>query len=103
MPERKTLRTCANIVLAISLVMIGFGFLGIKINQTKAPVPSSFLIDLCKKVGTPITIIGAVLLVAAIIAEETDLPLTQITKNGGGSYLLAGTLESFFTEGPDHE
>ena len=41
--------------------------------------------------------------VAAIIAEETGLPLTQITKNGGGSYLLAGTLESFFTEGPDHE
>ena len=38
-----------------------------------------------------------------IIAEETGLPLTQITKNGGGSYLLAGTLESFFTEGPDHE
>ena len=73
MPERKTLRTCANIVLAISLVMIGFGFLGIKINQTKAPVPSSFLIDLCKKVGTPITIIGAALLVAAIIAGNTTM------------------------------
>ena len=73
MPERKTLRTCANIVLAISLVMISFGFLGIKINQTKAPVPSSFLIDLCKKVGTPITIIGAVLLVAAIIAGNTTM------------------------------
>lgn len=73
MPERKALRTCANIVLAISLVMIGFGFLGIKINQTKAPVPASFLIDLCKKVGTPITIIGAVLLVAAIIAGNTTM------------------------------
>ena len=41
--------------------------------------------------------------VAAIIAEETGLPLTQITKNGGGSYLLAGTLESFFTEEPDYD
>ena len=41
--------------------------------------------------------------VAAIIAEETGLPLQDVTKNGGGSYLLAGTLESFLKEGPDHE
>lgn len=41
--------------------------------------------------------------VAAIIAEETGLPLQAVTKNGGGSYLLAGTLESFLKEVPDHE
>ena len=41
--------------------------------------------------------------VAAIIAEETGLPLQDVTKNGGGSYLLAGTLESFLKEEPDHE
>lgn len=40
--------------------------------------------------------------VTAIIAEETGLPLTEITKNGGGSYLLAGSLSSFLKEEPDH-
>ena len=33
--------------------------------------------------------------VAAIIAEETGIPLEKVTKNGGSSYLLAGTVESF--------
>ena len=40
--------------------------------------------------------------VAAIIAEEAGLPLTEITKNGGGSYLLAGSLSSFLKEDKDH-
>ena len=30
--------------------------------------------------------------VAAILSRETGLPLTEITKNGGSSYLLTGTL-----------
>ncbi len=38
--------------------------------------------------------------VAAIIARETGIPLTEITKNGGNSYLLTGTLsESIGREG----
>ena len=41
--------------------------------------------------------------VASIIAEETGLPLQQITKNGGNSFLLSGTLDSFLKEEPDHE
>mgnify|MGYP002869780216 CR=1 FL=1 len=30
--------------------------------------------------------------VAAILAQETGIPLEDITKNGGKSYLLTGTL-----------
>ena len=41
--------------------------------------------------------------VAAIIAEETGLTLQEITKNGGSGYLLAGSLESFLKEVPDHD
>lgn len=41
--------------------------------------------------------------VAAIIAEETGLTLQEITKNGGASHLLAGPLDSFLKEAPDHE
>ena len=41
--------------------------------------------------------------VAAIIAEETGLSLDEITKNGGAGYLLAGSLDSFLKEAPDHE
>ena len=33
--------------------------------------------------------------VAAIISEETGIPLEEITKNGGKSFLLSGTVESF--------
>lgn len=36
--------------------------------------------------------------VAEIIAEETGLPLTEITKNGGESLLLCGTIDSFLKE-----
>ena len=41
--------------------------------------------------------------VAAIISEETGIPLEQITKNGGNSYLLSGSIGSFLKEGSDHE
>ena len=41
--------------------------------------------------------------VAAIIAEETGVPLCEITKNGAGSLLLAGTLDELLREGSDHE
>ncbi len=41
--------------------------------------------------------------VAEIIADETGLPLQEITKNGGKSFLLSGTVESFLKEAPDHE
>ena len=37
--------------------------------------------------------------VAAIIAGETGIPLQQVTKNGGGSYLLSGTVEEFLKGG----
>ena len=33
--------------------------------------------------------------VAAIISEETGIPLQQVTKNGGDSYLLSGTVGEF--------
>ena len=33
--------------------------------------------------------------VASIIAEETGVPLLEVTKGGGGSFLLSGTVESF--------
>jgi len=33
--------------------------------------------------------------VADIISEETGIPLEQVTKDGGNSYLLSGTVESF--------
>ena len=41
--------------------------------------------------------------VAEIIADATGLPLREITKNGGKSFLLSGTVESFLKEAPDHE
>ena len=41
--------------------------------------------------------------VAAIIAEETGIPLQQVTKNGGCSYLLSGTIASFLKEDADHD
>lgn len=33
--------------------------------------------------------------VADIISEETGIPLQAVTKDGGGSYILSGTIESF--------
>ena len=39
--------------------------------------------------------------VAAIISEETGIPLQEITKNGSGSRLLSGTLGSFLKEVSD--
>ena len=41
--------------------------------------------------------------VAAIISEETGIPLQHITKNGGDSFLLCGTVESFLKEDSEHE
>ena len=41
--------------------------------------------------------------VAAILSEETGIPLTQITKNGGSSYLLSGPIGSFLKEDSGHE
>lgn len=41
--------------------------------------------------------------VAAIIAEETGLPLQKVTKNGGNSWLLSGTLDAFLKEEPSHD
>ena len=41
--------------------------------------------------------------VAAILSEETGIPLIQITKNGGRSYLLSGPIGSFLKEDSDHE
>ena len=40
--------------------------------------------------------------VAAIISEETGIPLDQITKNGGNSRLLSGPIGSFLKEDSDH-
>ena len=41
--------------------------------------------------------------VAAILSEETHIPLKDITKNGGNSYLLADTLDVFLKEEQDHD
>lgn len=41
--------------------------------------------------------------VASILSEETGIPLDRITKNGGNSYLLSGTVESFLKEEADHD
>lgn len=41
--------------------------------------------------------------VAAIISEETGIPLSEITKNGGISYLLSGTVSEFLKEIGHHE
>ena len=41
--------------------------------------------------------------VAAIISEETGIPLSEITKNGGNSYLLSGTVSEFLKEIKIHE
>ena len=41
--------------------------------------------------------------VAAIISEETGLSLKDITKDGGESRLLAGTVESFLMGGADND
>lgn len=40
--------------------------------------------------------------VAAILAEETGVPLTAVTKDGGNSFLLTGSIDSF-PEGGDAE
>ena len=41
--------------------------------------------------------------VAAVISEECGVPLEQVTKNGAGSYLLAGTVESFLKEDAEND
>ena len=41
--------------------------------------------------------------VAAILSEETGLPLSKITKNGGKSLLLSDTVEAFLEGGIRHE
>ena len=41
--------------------------------------------------------------VAEIIADETGMPFEEITKNGGNSFLLSGTVSSFLKEVPEHE
>ena len=41
--------------------------------------------------------------VAQILSEETGIPLAEITKDGGNSYLLSGTLESFLKGGSGNE
>ena len=41
--------------------------------------------------------------VAAIIAEETGVSITEITKNGGNSFLLAGKISDFLMEDSKHE
>lgn len=41
--------------------------------------------------------------VASIISEETGIPLDRVTKNGGNSYLLSGTVESFLREEAAHD
>lgn len=41
--------------------------------------------------------------VAAIIAEETGIPLPEVTKNGGESLLLSDTVESFLKGGNSRE
>ena len=41
--------------------------------------------------------------VAAIISEETGIPLKEVTKNGGESFLLSDTIESYLKGEHDHE
>ncbi len=41
--------------------------------------------------------------VAQLLAEELQIPVTEITKNGGKSQILFGTVESFLKGGCDHE
>lgn len=40
--------------------------------------------------------------VASIISEETGIPLQEVTKNGGTSYLLSGMIDSFLKEEQNH-
>ena len=41
--------------------------------------------------------------VAEILSEKTGISMTQITKNGGKSYILSGTVDSFLKEGQNNE
>jgi len=41
--------------------------------------------------------------VAAIISEETGIPLKKVTKNGGDSFLLSDTIDTFLKGAHDHE
>lgn len=41
--------------------------------------------------------------VAQIISEETGIPLARITKDGGNSYLLSGSVESFLKGGSEDD
>ena len=41
--------------------------------------------------------------VAAILSEETGLALTEITKNGGGSFLLSDSIDAFLEGVNTHE
>jgi len=73
MANKKPIRICANVLLTISVLLIGYGFLGVRINQTNAPVPSSAFIDLTKRIGVPMIIAGVVLLVTAIVLGNTTI------------------------------
>ena len=41
--------------------------------------------------------------VAAIISEETGIPLEKITKNGGSGYLLSGPINSVGEDKENHD
>ena len=41
--------------------------------------------------------------VAAVIAEETGLPLREITKDGGNGFILSGTVSSFLKGEEAHD
>ena len=73
MENKKSLRICANILLIISILLIAYGFLGVKINHTNAPVPSAFLINLTKSIGVPLIIGGVVMMIVAIIIGNTTI------------------------------
>ena len=65
MVNKRKQSICAYTLLVLAILCILIGFLGIKINQTNAPVPGNFFIDFCRRMDMPLTITGIILLIAA--------------------------------------
>ena len=73
MVNKRKQSICAYTLLVLAILCILIGFLGIKINQTNAPVPSNFFIDFCKQMDVPLTVTGVILLITAFVLGNTTL------------------------------
>lgn len=66
MLKKQRVQRVASALVVLSILLVAYGFLGVKINETDAPIPEGFLIRLTKAYGGGIAAFGALLLAASL-------------------------------------